>query len=127
MSVELPLIVLSIIGLAAIFAVIGFVLYHLGFGTLKCVKCRIRIASIKVPQLLSPSPRRLEELGDGARFLDSRICSKCWEDDLKIFNFPTIIGWWPGATVEYLKNTPAFLAFLFSIASLALGILNFLR
>ena len=59
--------------------------------------------------------------------MDSRICSKCWEDDLKIFNFPTIIGWWPGATVEYLKNTPAFLAFLFSIASLALGILNFLR
>ena len=94
---------------------------------IKCTKCRIRIASIKIPHLSYISARLVGELEDHAKFLNSKVCSKCWEDDLKQLPFPLVGAWWPGAIAEYFKNTPSFLAFVLSIASLALGILNFLR
>ena len=119
--------IISVAALAAIgFCGIVFWTYVIS-DWIKCSKCNIRIASIRIPNFLFLNARRIEELGDDVEFLNSSVCSKCWEEDLKGLPFPSIKGWWPGATVEYFKNTPSLLAFVLSIASLMLGVMNFLR
>ena len=95
-------------------------------GWMKCEKCKVRLASIKIDRLHTPTTYRLERLGDGTEYLDSHVCSVCWDRDLVRYDYPsTVIGtWFVGATVEYLKNTPALFAVVISLASLGLSILS---
>ena len=126
--IDWPIFVLYVIASVLFLVVVFWVTWHVVSKSWLCGKCRIRIASIKIPPMTFFDVRRLEVLGDNRHFLGSAVCSKCWEDDLKDLDFPSAgITWWFGAAMEYIKNTPAFLALALSIVSLVLGILNFLQ
>ena len=115
---------ITVIVLLVVFGFVSWAVVSMSTDVLKCRRCNIRISSIKIPQLRWPTAETVEALGDERRYLDSRVCSKCWEEDLRKLDFPEVHVWGVGATVEYVKNTPVFLAITLSIASLVLSILN---
>ena len=127
MMISWPILVLYVLAIALLFFIVSWTTYRLVTKAWLCDKCQLRIASIKIPPMRFLSSRRLEVLGDNSDLLDSTVCSNCWEDGLNHIDFPEAgRTWWFGATVEYVKNTPAFIALALSLVSLLLGILNFL-
>ena len=94
---------------------------------MKCKKCELRIPSVKIQQYWFLDSEKIEALGwDGRRLVGEKVCSKCWEDDLKDLPFEGINRWGWGTVVEYVKNTPAFLALMLSAASLTFSILLYM-
>ena len=92
---------------------------------LKCERCRIRIASLRAGSVSSIGPGRFERLGTDTIYSRKKICSHCWEQ-LEDKGFPSSETWGPGATAEYLKSTPNFLALFISIGALIVSIIALL-
>ena len=64
---------------------------------------------------------RTEDVGKDLTLSNKKVCSNC-RKQLDERAFPIRGIWFAGAVVEYLKNTPTFLAVFISLASLALSI-----
>ena len=85
-------------------------------------RCRTRIASIRTSDITSFGRSTRESVGDNMRFSNKKVCSGC-KKFLEETDFPIQGIWFTGALVEYLKNTPTFLAVIVSIAALALSVI----
>ena len=89
----------------------------------KCPRCRIRIASVKIGKV-NPLTRAAYELSAFKAFEYAHVCSKCWKElnDITMVSFEIKGNWIPGAVVEYLKDTPSFLSFVISVAAIVVSI-----
>ena len=92
----------------------------------QCPRCRFRIASVKVSSTSSLSSQEYQLAGGDRRYGGEHICSTCW-GDLNKLGFFTTGNWAPGATIEYLKTTPNFIAVLISVGALVVSIVAILR
>ena len=61
-----------------------------------------------------------EKHSNDANLSNTKVCSDC-RKYLQEIDFPIMGTWMIGALVEYLKNTPTFLAVFISLASLILS------
>ena len=92
------------ITLVSSLAALGFTLFiafSLVHALVKCQRCKIRLASIKIRRLERPTAARLERLGEGAEYLDSRVCSTCWDTDISQYDYPSIDTSWAGALIPH--------------------------
>ena len=118
--------IVSWVGLVLIALVCGFFVIWAWAFMVQCSRCKLRIASVKIREMKYISTSNLEALGSDFKFTNSKVCSSCW-DVLNDKGLPLDGTWWIGATIEYVKNTPAILAIGISIGSLVVSILAFLR
>ena len=108
------------------FTVIGFALLVITIVLvdrlvkLKCHKCNIRIASIKMANTYKAP---YQDASSAELYVGKYICSVCWEV-LKETGLNVEGTWLFGATVEYLKNTPNSLAVLISIGAFIVAIVS---
>ncbi len=92
---------------------------------IQCRRCRIRLASVKVDDANRLSSQAYADAGVDVLYGGGHVCSVCWQE-LKDKGFPTGGNWAPGAIVEYLKNTPNFMALFISGGALAVAIIALL-
>ena len=100
--------------------------YWLVSEWLKCQKCRIRLASIRIYNAGQVTESDARTYGKNVKYLGAKVCSTCRDNELVKVGFLLQLNWFPGAFVEYLKNTPAFLAFIMATAAFLLSLVNFL-
>ena len=93
---------------------------------LLCARCKTRIASIRTWDVTRLGRIRNEEVAANIQLSNSKVCSDCKKYLVEI-DFPIEGIWFNGALVEYLKNTPTFLAVFISVASLALSFVALFR
>ena len=80
---------------------------------LRCPKCRFRIASVKFNSRHS------------SFYASKAVCSSCVREIQNEETGLTVQGtWWIGASVEYLKNTPNFIAIWIAIGALVVSIVG---
>ncbi len=119
--------ILQTIGFITILVIAGVVFgaipYFIFSGAYKCYRCNLRIASVKSRDVTSLSTTHIAKLG---RYVGQKLCSDCWKE-LDTDDFPTGQTWLLGATIEYLKSTPNFIALFISIGALAVAIIALLR
>ncbi len=92
----------------------------------KCPRCLFRIASVKVSDTSSLSAQEYAAAGVDRDYKGKHVCSDCW-GELRTLGYHTTGNWGLGATAEYLKNVPNFLAMLISVGALVVSVVALLR
>lgn len=118
-------IVIGIISSVFLLAVMVALYYWMASEWLKCQKCGIRLASIRIYSDGRVTESEARRYGENVEYLGAKVCSTCWDNELNEIGFVMQLSWFPGAFVEYLKNTPAFLAFIMATAAFVLSLVNF--
>ena len=119
------IVVVSVVASFLIFFTYAVLLQIVPFW-LQCRRCSIRLASVKVNDANRLSSRVYADAGVDVLYAGRHVCSECWEE-LKDKGFSTGGTWAPGATVEYLKTTPNFIAIFISVGALVVSIIALLR
>ena len=91
-------------------------------GRLRCPRCRIRVASIKVEGGADLSPQSCRYNPGDMRCGVGIVCSACWEE-LKHWGFSASGNWAPGAIAEYLKNNPSSIGVFIALGALVVSIM----
>ena len=120
--------ILSVVGLVAIFILVPYCSFQIGSFLVKarCTRCKLHIASVKMDSKVFLSTQEYELIGEDRRYGGECVCSACWEE-LKELGFDTTGNWTPGATAEYLKNTPNFITVFISVGALIVAVIALLR
>ena len=92
---------------------------------LRCPKCTIHLASVKVRDVSSLSSQQYAAAGANVLYGGKHVCSVCWES-LRELGFSTDGNWAPGTIMEYLKTTPNFIAVLISVGALVVSVIALL-
>ena len=71
---------------------------------------------------------RIESIQEAGadNLVDKKICGSCWNDDWNTLELSQIT-WYKGATVEYMKNSPALLSLLVAVCSLIISAIALVR
>ena len=103
-------------------AIIFFVVQLFGLTQLLllCRRCGLRIATVKLSHV--HSQYQAERLGEELFWAGKKVCAECY-DHLRTMDFPKDGLWSIGGIVDYVKNAPAFVAVVTSVASLVIAIL----
>ena len=89
---------------------------------LRCPRCKIRMASIKVASATGLSPQAYRYARDDMRYRGDKVCSSCWEE-LEQAGFVANGNWALGAIVEYLKDNPNWIGILIAVGALVVSIM----
>ncbi len=114
-------------GIVAVVALLFFIFWNIGVQDwLLCPRCKTRIASVRTWDVTQIGAYRDEQVIKNIRLSNKKVCGDC-RKYLDEIGFPIQGTWFIGATVEYVKNTPALFAVVVSMASFALSVLIIFR
>ena len=116
----------GIVGLSFVGMMVSAIFFFALPLWLQCPRCKVHVASIKVSDVGTLSVENYQRAGRDREYGGGHVCSECWPD-LKGHGFWTMGNWAPGAIVEYLKDTPNFIAIFISVGALVVSVVALLR